>query len=640
MDLLARIPEQGYLVESAIGMRPAAISQEELVEMEDSGLPIGKAQIDEADEQLNKYRAAKQQMDARFMENEKWWRMQHVNQVVKEKASETDTSSGWLFNSVANKHADAMDNFPTASVLPREASDRDTAQMLSNILPVVLERCDFEKTYSEAWDYKLKMGMCCYYVHWDNSLMNGIGDVNVQKVDLLNLYWEPGVTDLQDSRNVFYTYLVDTDILEQEYPELKGKLGGVDTKTAQYAFTDNIDYENKSAVVDWYYRQRNSMGKDVLHMCKYCGGHVLYATENDPETAERGFYNHGKYPFVIDRLHCMEGTLEAFGYVDVCKPVQTRIDRQQCALTAYAAEAMDVRWFTRDGANINKEQYADHKQKFVNVANSGLGQEDIRQIEVKPIDSIWVQVLNNNIEELKETSGNRDVNQGGTTSGVTAASGIAAMMEAGSKLSRDMIKAGYRAYQQICYLVLENIRQFYTEDRAFRIVAPDGGMQFVSFNNRGMVLEDRLPIFDIIVKAQKNSPYSRMAQNELVKEFYNLGFFNPAMVDQSMMAMQMMDFDGKEEMLQMISKNGTMYQKLQTLQSVTMQLAETLKPEDRDAVMQGLVQQGLLDGNMMPKSIGGNAGGAPAMNSLGAVEGGGSVVEKARSAARDSTAPI
>ena len=37
--------------------------------------------------------------------------------------------------------------------------------------------------------------------------------------------------------------------------------------------------------------------------------------------------------------------------------------------------------------------------------------------------------------------------------GVTAASAIAALQEAGSKLSRDMIKAGYRAFGQVCYLV-------------------------------------------------------------------------------------------------------------------------------------------------------------------------------------------
>jgi len=78
------------------------------------------------------------------------------------------------------------------------------------------------------------------------------------------------------------------------------------------------------------------------------------------------------------------------------------------------------------------------------------------------------------IEELKETRGNRDFSQGGTTSGVTATSAIAALQEAGSKLSRDMIKGSYHAFTQIACLVIRLIRQFYDEPRAFRILGEQG----------------------------------------------------------------------------------------------------------------------------------------------------------------------
>ena len=83
------------------------------------------------------------------------------------------------------------------------------------------------------------------------------------------------------------------------------------------------------------------------------------------------------------------------------------------------------------------------------------------------------------IEELKEISGNRDMTQGGTTGGVTAASAIAALQEAGSKLSRDMLKSAYRAFSRQCYLMIELMRQFYDEQRIFRIVGPSGENQFL-----------------------------------------------------------------------------------------------------------------------------------------------------------------
>ena len=63
---------------------------------------------------------------------------------------------------------------------------------------------------------------------------------------------------------------------------------------------------------------------------------------------------------------------------------------------------------------------------------------------------------------------------------MTAASAIAAMQEAGSKLSRDGNKAAYRAFREVVELVVELIRQFYDLPRQFRILGENGREDFVS----------------------------------------------------------------------------------------------------------------------------------------------------------------
>ena len=622
-----------YPVGSTVGIKQdktLPISDKDGAEEEKQALPIGRKEVQKAREVLQKYKNAKEQMDANIVQNENWWRLHHLGYTRKAQRAETDTPSAWLFNSIANKHADAMDNYPSASVLPREPGDKDAAEALASILPVIFEQCDFEKTWSEVWDYKLKMGKCCYSVTWDNELYNGLGDVSVKKVDVLNLFWEPGINDLQESRNIFYVYMVDTDLLEMDYPDLRGKLGSKDVNVSQYTYEEGLDTRDKTSVVDWYYKRKNDMGKTVLHMCKFAGDHVLYATENDPELAGRGLYDHGKYPFVLDRLFALEGTLDAMGYIDVMKGVQMRIDRQQCALTEYAANAMDLRYFVRDNAAINIKDFQDHKKKFIPVAGP-LTEEYLKKVEVPAIDSIWVQVMNNNIEELKETSGNRDVNQGGTTGGVTSARGVAALIEAGSKMSRDMLKNGYRAFRDVCNMVLECMRQFYTETRIFRIVKPEGGIDFVPMNTQIMNVGGKLPIYDVSVRAQKASPYSQAARHELVLEFYNLGFFNPQMADQSLAALRMMDFEGKEEVIQAVEKNGTMLQKLQVMQQLMVQFAGMLPPEDAQKVLGAAQQQGLLD----------NPGQVQTSRTLG--DGGltqDTIMETAAKSVREGTAPV
>ena len=393
--------------------------------------PIGKKALDKARETLNRYRAGKANMDKRIVANEKWWRMQHMPMIRKNIIRETDTPSGWLFNSLANKHADAMDNYPSPSVLPREAGDRMDAEILTQVLPVILEQNDFEQVYDETWQYKLKSGTGCYGVFWNNRKLNGLGDIDIKRVDILNLYWEPRCEDIQESRNLFYVYMEDNDTLVAMYPQLEGKLGGRDFQTAEYAYEDSdSEAAEKSSVIDWYYKKWQG-GREVLHFCKFCGDVVLYATENDPALKDSGIYDHGKYPFVLDVMYKVEGSPAGFGYVDIMMGVQTRIDRLQNAITENALETVNNRWWIRDAATINEDEFKDHSNKLVHVAGE-VSEENVRQITVQGLNGNYIDVLTSYINALQEISGNRDVNARGSQSGVAAASAIAALQEAGS----------------------------------------------------------------------------------------------------------------------------------------------------------------------------------------------------------------
>ena len=167
---------------------------------------------------------------------------------------------------------------------------------------------------------------------------------------------------------------------------------------------------------------------------------MLFATENQPEFSERGFYDHGKYPFIFDPLFSVEGTPTGFGYIDVGKSAQEYIDRGNQAIMQNMLSNARPRHFIRNDGSVNEEEYADMSKDFIHV-DGNLGQDSILPVQGKPLNDIYVAVVNNKIDELKETTGNRDISTGGTTSGVTAASAIAAMQEASSKLSRCSNKA-------------------------------------------------------------------------------------------------------------------------------------------------------------------------------------------------------
>ena len=535
---------------------------------------LTKDHIREATATLGTYKRAKANLERRIVENEQWWKMRHWELIRRKNYSDPEPASAWLFNSIANKHADVMDNYPEPCILPRERDDIETAKVLSKIIPVVLEYNDFEKTYSDVWWYKLKNGTGCYGVFWNSSLHGGLGDIDIRQVDILNIFWESGIKDIQDSRNLFTVELVDTDILEKMYPELKGKISSGGVEVTKYLYDDEVDTSKKSTVIDWYYK-KNIGSRTVLHYCKYVGDNILYASENDPLYAETGFYEHGKYPFVFDTMFIEEGTPCGFGYIDIMKDVQMYIDKLNQIIIRNALQAGKRRFFISDSSGINEEEFADWSREFVHVAGN-MDDRNIREITVSQLDSSVIAILNQKIDELKETSGNRDVSQGGTTSGVTAASAIAALQEAGSKLSRDMIKGSYRAFREINHFVIELIGQFYDETRSFRVTRDDGGVDFVDFANnlQGWDLRMKKPIFDISVTSQKSSPFSKTAQNELAKELYAAGLFNPNMAQSALICLEMMDFDGKDNVISMVNENSIRNREIAMLNDRIQKLTE------------------------------------------------------------------
>lgn len=557
---------------------------------------IGVEEIIKARETLQKYKQQKQSLESRVVNNEEWWKIHNWEQIKKKDAVkadrenpngiETPSSSAWLFNSITNKIADFSDNYPEANIRARTGGDVPEAERLKNVIPMILKRNKFYKTYIADISEKSKSGTGITYVGW-NPKKDGIGDVEIQNINILSIFWQGGITNIQKSRNVFTVELVDTDLLKKQYPSEAENItsdGEVDLK--QYLYEDYIDTTDKSLVIDWWYKKD---GK--LHYCKFVNNVVLFATENEPDEYPNGYYDDGNYPFVFDVMFPMQGTIAGFGFIDVGKQPQEYIDKMDAGILQNVLMNSTPRYFERQDSEINEEEFLDWTQPFVKT-NTNLGQDDLREINVKGLDSAVFTQRDSKINEIKETTANRDVSTGGTTSGVTAASAISALIETGSKVSRMAIKGTYDAFENIIYLIIERMRQFYDLPRYVRITGDDGTDDFDTYDNSNLKLQEKqtlqgdtaqyLPEFDIEVAAQKASPYSKAAQNELALQLYSAGFFNPQNTDQSLACLNIMDFDHKSDVINQIKKNGTL---LDALQQAQMQLQQLQQENEKLKVM-------------------------------------------------------
>ncbi len=555
--------------------------------------PIDSSAVQKASQILMKYRAGKRRLESKIVENEEFWKLRQWGS--DENGKKQTPATAWLWNVLVSKHADAMDSMPEPNILPREENDIPQAKLLSGVIPVILEQNDFSATYSDAMWYKLKQGTGVYGVFWDSAKLNGLGDISVKKMDLLSCFWEPGITDIQSSANFFTVELHGNDSLVREYPFLKDiNFSKNVLSVTKYRYDDNVDTTDKSLVIDWYYKKKIG-AKTVVHYCKYVGDTVLFSTENDPEHFPDGLYDHGKYPFVFDVLFPVEGSPCGYSYTDICKDTQIQIDELNAAMVRNAKIGSKIRYFSKMSGGINEDEFADWSNDIVHVEGD-LDEKHVKPIEVPVLNGVYVNILNNKIDELKETSGNRDVNNGSTGSAVTAASAIAALQEASGKTSRDFLKNTYNAYAKIIKLVIGLIRQFYSEERKFRIIGEDGKMSFISCSNRmisgekiflndGTEIGYRVPEFDVEVSAQKNTAYNKAAQNELALQFYNAGFFDPSRADQAAAAVSMMDFSRKESVLMKISQNSLANDRAEEYKALALTLSQIYEPEIAEKIM-------------------------------------------------------
>ena len=587
---------------------------------------------------LQKYKAGKQSLERRVIAAENWWKLRNRFEEDKRLGASSAGGfravSGWLHNVIVSKHADAMEAYPEPVILPREPDDRAEAELLSAVVPCILEQNAFERTWSDAMWQKLKTGTAAYRVGWDPDKLGGLGDISIERVDLLNLFWEPGIADIQRSKFVFCTHLEDNDELEEEFPQLRGRLRGNPFTATRFLYDDAVSLDGKSTVVEAYYRRRRA-GRTVLHYVKYVGETVLYSTEEgegdttvgdglcavpqtsrltsgdksahilqstchsetSPQTGrgnprppspsspegeakytpysptpapDSGLYAHGRYPFVLDPLFPVEGSPCGYGFVDLCHNNQTAIDLMRSAIIKNTVVGATPRYFQRIDGSVNEEEFADLGRALVHVSGN-LGEDSLRQIGFSPLSGVYMDVLNSSIQELRETSGNTETSTGNISSGVTAASAIAALQEASGKGSRDSTRSSYVAYAQIVELCIELIRQFYGLPRSFRIAGRAGAEEYIRFSNAGLCPRPQpfgaaLPVFDVKVSAQKRNAYSRLSQNELAMELYRMGIFDEGKEQEALSCLRMMEFDGRDELIGRITASMGLREKLDELQ--------------------------------------------------------------------------
>lgn len=494
---------------------------------------VGKGLIADALEAYKTYKADREPLISRIRDNENFYRSSYeklFNGINSEMACDTPL----IFSAIENCRADAIDNYPVANIIEREPEGSRVAELLHKVVEAQLEIADFKTVYKENVRNKLKYGTAIYGIFYDAQS----GNIDLRAIDILDIYVDMHIPDIEDSRFIFINAAVENEILAERYPDFSDLFTG-DAQVETLGDTYSLD--DRTVITDCYYKLPDGR----VHMMKLCDDVVIEATE-DMEGYENGLYSHGRYPVIFDVMYPSDNCPFGFGMIDIGKTTQVEINKLDNAITENIMCAAKPRYLAKRNGGISEEEFCDYHKSIVHYEGDT---DSIRAISHNSITESFLTHRETKKEELKEILANRDFQQGGTAGGVTAASAIETLRQAGEKRSRAIISDTYDTYKDIVYMVIELMRQFFVSPRMYRVCDSLGKKSFAEFSRDMMFSSERPLEFDIDVTIQRENPYSRESINKTVMELWQAGLFTGDNVNAAIIAIKNMQFDGKEKLI-------------------------------------------------------------------------------------------
>lgn len=489
--------------------------------------------IAEALKAYKTYKSDREPLISRIRDNEGFYRMSYERLL----SGINDTmacDTPFVFAAIENCRADAIDNYPMANIIEREAAGSEVAELLRKVIEAQLEISDFKSVYKENIRNKLKYGTAIYGVFYDEKSKN----IDLRAIDILDVYVDMHIPDIEDSAFVFINAAVENDTLCERYPDFCDLFSGdaqVETLGDTYSLKD------RTIVTDCYYK----LSDGTVHMMKLCRDTVLEATE-DMAGYERGIYIHGHYPVIFDVMYPCDNSPFGFGMIDIGKSTQVEINKLDNAICENIICGAKPRYLVKRNGGISEEEFCDFAKSLVHYEGDT---DSIRAISHNALSESILTHRERKKEELKEILANRDFQQGATMGGVTAASAIETLRQSGEKRSRAIIADTYDTYRAIVYMVMELMRQFFVTPRMYRVSDAMGKKTFESFSRDMMYKGGEALEFDIDVTIQRENPYSRESINKTVMELWHAGMLNGENVNAAVIAIKNMQFDGKEKLI-------------------------------------------------------------------------------------------
>lgn len=396
---------------------------------------------------------------------------------------------------------------PSGLIMPTAAGDEEAAKLFTQVTEVVAERVDLEDKTDQVVRTGLLLGTGWYKVYWDNSLSGGSvekqnlwkGDVAVDVPDPSNIFTDPQAVTVDSCRYIIYAVDKTIQWVEKMF----------DTKV-------NPDVAIET---DLYNRPIQNYGKDRVMFYEYWykdknGLHVAYAAGGQILKHIKNVYKHGRYPFITFVAKKNRKSLWGIGEPKNILNNQKLLNKLVELPTTHALLNSNPITLVDPNSGVNPNKWTNKPGQIWMAKNP---REAVHWLQPPPMSADVYRLTEKMVDFIERIGGVYDSMTGETPSGVTAATAISLLQEQGSIPIKGIARNLYQAVKDVYELIIELVKENYTETRYIRVMDEDGSFEFQEFQASQYAEID----FDVKVSAGSSTPTSKAYIAQLADQLFD-----------------------------------------------------------------------------------------------------------------------
>jgi hypothetical protein len=310
------------------------------------------------------------------------------------------------------------------------------------------------------------------------------------------------------------------------------------------------------------------------------------------ERAEK-VYDHGMYPFILDVYTPVDGYPVGDGMIQELVPMMRYINKYARYIDTNLRMSSKARMLIKRDSGIDKTAMADWSKDI--IEGDRIDNEAMQWLQHPPFTGMVTNQMIQLQTDLKYDSGQNQFQRGETAGGVTAASAISALQEAGSKITRLRTAILNQGFKKIVEQIMWLMSQFYTEDRVRMIAGVDGKPREVSLSAKYLFGRDTKgtapPPYTVQIQIQRRNPLRIQAQNEMFIQAYSMAAQAQQVFPLSVL-FELLNVDGKERIMPVLRETEVVTQQMQQMaQQIEQMGAENEQLKQGITNLQGLNQK-------------------------------------------------